>query len=607
MGKKSPPQQPDYTSERAAFAQSESANRQNQANAYNAAVNSYNSGLSDLSSQLSSLGNSFQNYSIVDDEKWGADLNNLSNLEKQFNLLQSNLGSASSKPNFSSMVQSAYGPVEVGIPNLVDQNTTLANSFSSQLGTLRSQLAGLQSQRKAEEARIDSFANGLSSQLASLGSNINGYGIADIAGINAAKSQLAEVGAGLSGFSSSILSEYKPNALSTYQTQVASLGDQLNSILAQRSAEEERIRGYEANLNSTYDNLAQQFSGLTIADIAGIEQLQREIDAQQLGAGRFTSQLGFNFNDELTPYSDLEARLGSLRAEREAELNRVKTAESQAQQGIMSILSQLGSTDIYNRGQLNQIDLALDQGLNDINGFSSVLGGNFSGVLSQIEQARAQLTALEEQRANALSGFGTNANALASKIAGYDLANENGLRSGLTEAQQLAAQLSQFTGTDVGQYRSQVEAAIAAANGRLSDLSTERGNIENAARQLLTGARSSQFTSTTALDELAAQLGQITDRQTNYNAVQAQDEVDAITALIGGERTRLKADADAAAAAQQAEQEAYQKYLASLGNPGLGFGSYIPSASPWLSGSAYRYRPGDLPSSFARQLQVVYA
>lgn len=605
MGKKSPDKEPDYTKERAAFAKSELANRQKQADAYNTKVNSYNSTLGNLNSQLSALGDSMRNLTIKDDEKWGGLLSSLSNYEKQFNNLQAGLGSASSKPTFNSMVQSAYGPVEVGLPNLVDQNTTLANTFSSQIGNLRTMLEGLQSKRKAEEERIDSFSSSLASSLSGLGSQISGYKIADKAGIDTAKARLAELRSSLTGFNSSILGEYKPYAVKSYQDQIKAYDAQLSALLAQRAAEEGRIRNYETDLNTGYDALNSRFGALTIADLAGIEQLQRDIDNRQTAAARFSSALNFDLNDELGQYSDLETRLGELRSKREAEALRVKNAEDNARTGIGNIMMQLSNADIYNAGMLNQLGGAIDQGLNDINSFSSVLGANFAPVLGQIDQAKAQLQQLRERRNAALSGYGTKAEQLLAKIGGLDLANESGINSSLAEAQQLAQALGQFTGNDVTSFRDKINAAIAAANGRLGDLSTERNSIEAAARSMLNNARSSQFATVSDIDALAAQLAGISTRQANFNATQATDEIDAITALIAGERNRIKADEAAALARQQKEQEAYQKF-AGFGPQYSGFGSYAYNANPWFGGGG-RAVSSDLPSSFARQLNVVYA
>lgn len=605
MGKKTPDPEPDYTKERAAFAKSELANRQKQADAYNAKVNSYNSGLGGLNAQLSALGDSMRSLTIKDDEKWGSLLSNLSNYEKQFNGLQAGLGSASSKPTYTSMVQSAYGPVEVGMPNLVDQNTSLAGTFSSQIGSLRSMIEGLQAKRKAEEERIDSFAGNLSSALSGLGSQIGGYKIADKAGIDAARSRLAELSSGISGFNSSILDEYKPQAIKSYQSQIAGYNSQLNALLNARTAEENRIKSYERDLNTGYDALNGRFGALTIADLAGIDQMQRDIDARQAAASRFSSTLGFDLNDELGQYSDLETRLGELRSKRETELQRVKNSETAAQQGIAAILGQLGNADIYNAGMLNQLASAIDQGSNDVNNFSSVLGGNFTKVRGDIDTARAQLQQLRERRSAALSGYGTKADQLIAKLQGLDLANESGLNNGLSEAQLLAQQLGQFTGSDVGTYRDKINAAIAAANGRLGDLSTERGSIESAARSLLNTARSSQYATYSDIDALAAKLAGISDRQANFNATQATDEIDAITALIAGERNRIKTDEAAALARQKEEQAAFQKFNG-FGPQYNGFGSYVQSWSPWFGGGG-RNVSSDLPSSFARQLNVVYA
>jgi len=605
MGKKSPPPEPDYTNERAAFATSELARRQTQADAYNKAINSYNADLSSLNSQLNELGSTLSGYSIVDDEHFGGATSKIASLEDRLAGLQSNLGVSAAKPNWTSMVQSAYGPVEVGMPSLVEKNTGLANSFSAKLGELGTMIAGLRDERAAEEKRIDTFSSGLAGTLAGLTSQADQFTISDKGGITSSLGQLADLDSQLTTFSSPILSEYRSGDVGRYQTQIDALQTSLNDILGQRATEEQRIRDFEGTLNANFDVLNDRFGNLTISDLAGIEALQRDIDARQLGATRFSSVLPTTFNDELSAYADLEARLGSLVSERDAELARVATAEQEARSGASSLMAQLASSDIYSGSLLGQIENAINEGRSDIAGFSSALGGDFAGVLGQLDQADAQLAALRAARQDQLSGFGTDASSLMDKIGSADLADESRLRSNLNAAQQLSARLGQYSGTDVLDYRNQIRDAVDAAQGRLDELGTVRSGIEGDARRLLSQARTTDYTSADMLDALAAELSGVSDQQANYGATQAVDEIDAIAAVIANERARLKADEEAALARQEEEQAAFAGFNG-FGRPPTGFSALMTQYAPWFNADLYRSSSA-LPSSFARQLAVQYA
>jgi hypothetical protein len=603
MSKKGPDPEPDYTAERAAYGQSTLADRQNQANKYNAAINQYNTGLADLNSKAGSLGDQIRGLSIVDDEQFGTMQSNLRALENQFNATQGGLGEYSSAPDWASTVNSPYGAVDVGKPSLTKKNTQLANGFSSQIGELKSVLTGLQDQRTAEERRIDEALSGFGSSLSGLGNTVGDLGIGDQGGITTSKAELARLQSALQNFNSPIADEYRVDTRTGYGSQLEGYMAQLADVESRRAQEQTRIDEYRAGLNSTFDQLNSGFGGLTIADESGIEALQRQIDAQQLNAGRFSSELNPSFAKTLGLYDDLESRLGGLRSDRMAEQQRIEQAQQQASQGVNNILSQLGSTDIYNGGGLNSLDLAIQQGRNDMSGFSSVLDFDFSQPTAQLQDAEAQLANLRAQRAQSLSQYDTDANALEQQLLGYDLSNETGLRQGLTKAQQMMAEMMRYTGTDVSPYRQQVQETLDIGQNRLNELGAERGNIENAARQLLTGARSREFSSMDALDQLAQELAGISTRQTNYGAVQAQDEIDAITSLISGERNRIRTDEEAALARQQEEAAAFQNQW---GSPMGGYGSAMAAFAPWMS-AQQRRAASQLPSSFARQLQVMYA
>jgi hypothetical protein len=591
MGSKTPPKEPDYTKERAAYAQSEYARRQQQAAKYNTAIQNYNSRLANLNSLGGTLSTGLKGLKLTDDELFGSWDTKINDLQGRFNNLQASRVGSLDMPSWSSVVSSPYGSVEVGIPKLYSRNDNLALQLESGIGSARTALEDLRSRRTAEEKRIDDYNSQLESYYSGVDSGLGGLTIADLDGINTSRRSLSEMLAQVKGFSSAILSDYKPTLAQTWESRITGANSKLDQLMQQRKAEEDRIRNYEMGLNSAYDGFSSRFGALTIADEAGMKALQDEIDARQLEAGRFSSLLDYDLSQELSPLDSLEGKLGGLMAKREQELSRIEQAKEQARMGIGSIQSMLGNADIYNLGTLNQIQSAIDEGQMDLSGFSSVLPFDFGAANADLSTAEGRLQQLMAQREAALAGYVTKAGDLTSRINGLDLTNESGISSGISDAQALLAQLGRFTGNDINDVRTQVENALAAGDTKMKQLVAERGGIENAARALLTSAKTTGYTSGSQLDALAQQLNELTGRQTSYGAYQALDEIDAIAALIASERERIAAE-------QKAAQEATQ-------TGGRGYGSYYAGQAPWMIGGG-RYFPGQLPSSFARQLQAVY-
>lgn len=596
MGKYSEPKEKDYSKDKAGFAAQELARRKAEAAKYNASVSNYNTSMNNISKELSTLGNSMSKMTIKDDELWQKQLRQMSALEGRFN----GLSAPNAAPSWGSTVNSPYGAVDVAIPTLASINTQLGGGFSSKLSSLRDLISGLQADRKTEEGRIQSYASELQTKLAGFGSQLDGYTIADLDGLNSTRSGLAELMGAVKAFRSPILSEYQPPIYKNFDNRYATLTGRLNKIFDQRKAEESRISGYESDLNSGYDNLNSMFSGLGIADIRDMESLQKLIDGRQLNASRFSSQLDFDLSDELSSYDDLESRLGGLMSDRKNELSRIEDAQRGAKNGIMSILQQLGGAGIYDLGALNDIGRQLDQGASDISNFKSDLDFDFSDVLGQVGDARSQLAGLMTQRNSEMSRLSGQGTTLLNQINGYDLSDEASLMAALEQAEGLQDQFGQFTGGNNVEAQNQLRDVVTAARGRLNSLGQERSTIEREARQLLNNSRAKGFGSTADVDNLAAQLAALTGRQVNFGADQALDEIDSIASLISSGRDRLTAEAKSAEERAAAER---QSFLASSGQGG--FGGYVSALAPWLNGgSGYGY---GLPSSFARQLNVVYA
>ena len=293
----------------AQYATAESAKRQGLAADYNTAVTGYNNQLKDYASQVGNLGGSLSGLTIRDDEKFG-------DLSKQIANLTQTIGSSSfntARPDFNSTVMSPYGAVQVDAPSLTNVDDALKNNTLAQLREYQNTLASLQQQRKAEEDRINTFSASLMSGLNDASSRLGGLSIADKGQLDELRRQLDSVNSQMSGFSSSILDEVMPSGFANANSLLSTNRATLNDLLAQRTAEEKRVADYRTGLEGSFDQFNSSLGGLTIKDLAGIDALQKQIDAAQLDASRFSSVLGSDFSQPLYRIQDLENQLGTLR------------------------------------------------------------------------------------------------------------------------------------------------------------------------------------------------------------------------------------------------------------------------------------------------------
>lgn len=600
MPKKSPPP-PDYTAQKAQFAATTSADRQKQATDYNTQVSDYNSSLANILSEAQSLNTGSRQYGIIHDEQFAPTRQRVDSLSAQLNALAAPTALA-----FGSTAESPWGPVSVENPTLNPVNSKLSAQIQGLLQGTTSQIDNLATQRTAEERRIQEALN---SGRAGLSSFQNSLGVADIgnkAGLEALRTNFFDMENKANSFSSDILSEYGTDDFTALRNQLGQSRTQLDDLFGRRTAELNNVRQYEQGLNNMYDTLSSSVSSLGIGDISQMDAYEQQLRNKITEANRFSAPVEFDLSQELPGLQGLLGEIGNKRSQRQAELDRISAFQERESNDAFNLLSQANSANYYNGSSIAQLQQELAKNRRDLSGFSSVLDSDFGNANSQLSEAEALIQQLGNQRNDALTGFNTKAQAAIDKLNGYDLSDESGLRSGMNEAQALMAEMSRFTGNDIDPYRQQVQEAVNLGNKRLGDLSSERQAIEAQARNLLNTSRSNQYSSFSQLDSLAEQLAAISTRQTNFNAVGASDEIDAINALIGGERNRIQSDLDAAEAARLQELEATQSYWGPQGN-NMRF-SGMGGQMPWLTDAQRRsIQNQSLPSSFARQLQILYA
>lgn len=583
-GPSAPPPPPDYTKEKATEIARITGEYRDAARTYNDAVKSFRDSFSGYGVDNSNVpgGSSFMANvnqanalgirDLYDDPKTTANEDRGRIYESNINVGLGNLRGFSfdtAKPTFTSSVDTPYGPVTItDIPSLLDvgkyerELAGLIGKGETALGNLNT----LRNERQAELDRITNTFGGYGRQAEDYYSGISGLGIADETAMNQYQRDLDRLKSTSKGFSSSIMDQVNPNYLQTIDEYLEPSYSALSKLRTARSNEQKRISDFSSGILGLADTGASTLSGLTIADLDKMNALQKQIDDMQRDAGRFSSELSFNFSNPLNELAELERGVGNLRTARTTEEGRITKAQQDALNLARALGSQVGTTDIYSRAGLDALQGQIDDLESNIKGFSSLLPFDFSNVSTALSSAEGDLTDLYDKRKSALdeivSGI-TAANAGLSDIPLYD---EQAIRGRLSDAREQERLLARFSGGRVNDIQSQIAAATDAINARLDELTAYRSKLEEDAQTLLQQIRERNYYS---LDDLTNQQPEVEAAQAEielYNAQQALDELDGITTRLNAEKQRLERDAENVLARKRLEQA---QLAASLGPGGV--------------------------------------
>jgi hypothetical protein len=189
-------------------------------------------------------------------------------------------------------------------------------------------------------------------------------------------------------------------------------------------------------------------------------------------------------------------------------------------------------------------------------GFDSPLEADFSAQLNDLTGVEEMLNSRFQERRNAIGDIVGNAQQARDAAMGLDLWDEQGMRGQLDNLNTQLMQLGQYTGGQVAQDRDQIQALADSIRGRLGELDTYRGGIEGRAQDLLGQVEDTSFYGMEDVDRMQALYDALSQEQEQYGAMTAMDELDAISRMLGGNRSRIQTQLDEAAA--RAEREAQE-------------------------------------------------
>ena len=575
MGKNSGTPIPvDYTVQKGEIAKATAEEYAKKAKEYNQSVADYNTQLGGFSTNLGNMSSNLAGTSFVDfydDPTTSMNENKYNQYSTDLKGYQTGLNQMgifdTDKPAFAKTIDTEYGTVTINdIPTLDKVNNNLYNqlvgSASSQLG----QLGTMKSQRDAEEKRIHDFRNTLLGDLSLGSTGLNQLGIADERGMNQLERELAQLEARKKGFSSSILNQMLPTGFDTFNTQKGIIDTGLTDLRGKRQTELDRISQYETDLLSNVDDYRNRFGDMTIRDETGMQTLQDEIADLQRGAGRFSSERGFDFGDELAELSGVSRDVNRLSDDRAKELDRIQGFESNLLDTARGIESAAETGSIYNANNLDAISDAIRDLEADRKGFTSELDFDFGDVDNPLNQGRTALENLQSERKTALDDILNNVTGFGPALEGLELSDETGIRDVQSNLREQRGALSEFTGGRVDDIKAQIATGLTSVDEKLSELSTKRSEIETQAQELRDKILNSQYYGTSDLSDPNAELTAMQDQVDLFNAQQALDEIDAISNELNSQQYRLEQDERNV---QSRKDKEMQDIMAMMGESGV--------------------------------------
>ncbi|GAA4652549.1 hypothetical protein GCM10023116_48330 [Kistimonas scapharcae] len=574
MGKKSgndytPPPAPEekYATQIGHFSRQENQRREQEANAWNDSVSAFNNQLQGFADQGNDFLSQARGLSFADQDAINTLRTDVYSTQDQFNALNWTGGNEplfqSSQYGFT-LGNNYYGANVGGLatPDTLDapdlaQRSSYGNAFSGTLDILNS----LDSQYSQEQQRYQGFQANQRTLADQYNQTFNTLGIANDTAMNTLERNIQNALADNQGFTSELNTDFS-RSTGLFNDTLAGIAD----LRSQREAEQQRINDFQTRMNTLAGTYGQTLDGLDITHADGIINLNSDIESTLANVRGFSSELSPDLSAQLEALSGLDNRVDSLQLERNLELRRIADAEANARNQSIQIADLANASGIYNQANLDSAYERLAQQQSALSDFNSVLDYDFSDENSLLTSTQGILDSLTNQRTNTVDNLFNSATELGQSIQSAQDWDEAALRE--LKAQALAGQTSanNFMGGRAGDLQTAYGDTVSSINDRLQALFDTRSTIESDAQAFQGTLDDTTITSLDQLKILEDQFSGINSQYGQYNAAQAQDEVDAISQLLSGERTRLEADAEAAARAELAGQVEVSNALDQFGN-----------------------------------------
>ena len=564
-----PPPSPEqqYSAQIGQFSTQENALRQQQASAWNDSVSAFNNQLQGFADQGNDFLSQARGLSFADQDAINSLRTDVYNTQDQFNALNwtggneplfqsSQYGFTLGNNYYGANVGGLASPDTLDAPDLA-KKSGYGTTFSSTLDLLNN----LDSQYSQEQQRYQNFQANQRTLADQYNQTFNTLGIANDNAMNTLERNIQNAMSDNSSFSSELDTDFS-RSTGLFNDTLAGIAD----LRSQREAEQQRIGEFQTQMDTLAGTYGQTLDGLDITHADGIMNLNSDIESTLANVRGFSSELSPDLSAQLEALSGLDNRVDNLQLARDLEFQRIADAEQQARNQSLQIADLANASGIYNQANLDSAYERLNQQQSALSDFSSVLDYDFSDENSLLTSTQGILDSLTNQRTNTVDNLFNSATELGQSIQSAQDWDEAALRD--LKAQALSGQTSanNFIGGRAGDLQTAYGDTVTSINDRLQALFDTRSTIESDAQAFQGTLDDTPITSLDQLKLLEDQFGGINSQYGQYNAAQAQDEVDAISQLLSGERTRLEADAEAAAQAALAGQVEVTNALDQFGN-----------------------------------------
>ena len=348
--------------------------------------------------------------------------------------------------------------------------------------------------------------SGYQSSLSDLGGNIGGMSIADLYDdpttsenenryrgfmdtLSGLSSNLGGLSVGMDRpvFESSVNSEYGPIGITNipdltsantqlYDTLTGDLSNyqrQLNNLLSDRQAEEQRIRDFRSNQLTSLGGYSSQAGQLGIGDINQINQLDRDLAALNTGRNAFSSTImdqmypgGFSQVNQQA--EGIQNTLNDLRTQRQAELDRISAFESGLLGQADSFRDTLGGLTIADEGAIADAIRDIEAQQRAANRFSSELGFDFSQETGELGELLRDAQGLQTERERELARIEAARNRFLNESRDAERAAETGSIYSAAGLDALDDRIRDLR-TDMGGFSSALDFDFSGGTGNLSD------------------------------------------------------------------------------------------------------------------------------------------
>lgn len=240
------------------------------------------------------------------------------------------------------------------------------SEYDSQLADLNARMTGLFNQRAEEEARVSNYRSALTNDIDNYTAQLRGLSIADLDKINALNDAIDQRALEARRFSSPLGADF-----GSLLSDLSTTDRGIDQLLQQRQAELDRIKSMQDRSRMNAEDYLAAANNLDVYSRTALDDLMRRATVGEREIQGFSSLLPFDFAESQSAYDAAQARVEQLLAEREANLNAIRSAGSTLDDDLKDL--PLYQEDTFNdrlsqlQEQLGQLAMYTGQGVQPIN------------------------------------------------------------------------------------------------------------------------------------------------------------------------------------------------------------------------------------------------